>query len=132
MYIGKNFAAINRLHCRQINIGDGMLTGIKDGSDIRPTKAQGMPEERWVRQSDSAAKTRGTQITAIHMNEMLANLRHMIKEKLRVGMKIGWIADGCADRMPQLNLMRIKFYIGLLRGYTGTLAVDFAEYIRRD
>ena len=31
-----------------------MFTGIIDGKDIRPTKAQGTPEEKWVRQSSAS------------------------------------------------------------------------------
>ena len=99
-----------------------MLTGIKDGSDIRPTKAQGVPEERWVRQSNSAEKTRGTQITPIHLNELLANLRHMIREKLRVGMKIDGQTDAQIAAAIKFNENKILHWI--LRGYTGTLAVD--------
>ena len=99
-----------------------MLTGIKDGSDIRPTKAQGVPEEKWVRQSNAEGKTRGTQITPIHLNELLANIRHIIKEKLRVGMKIDGQTDAQIAEAIKFNENKILHWI--LRGYTGTLSVD--------
>ena len=68
-------------------------------------------------------KTRGTQITPIHLNEILANIRHTIKEKLRVGMKVDGMTDAQINAAIKFNENKILHWI--LLGYTGSLAVTF-------
>ena len=100
------------------------FNGLYSGTTIRPPKETGDNEQRWVTTSVPNDAKFGTTIRDVHLDEVLANIRRMIRNKLLIGLK----ADGQTETsIRQLSYKENRIFHWLILGYVDGASASFPK-----